>query len=297
MTIIGECIRMDSTQLQNLLMENVRTMPNKARRVAEYLLANMREASFRSIGEIADELKVSKAQLVRVAQMLGFSGYAELKACLQQAILEQINPAALLARAVTSNDEFPDNIFKAEHANLDDTMAQLSKEDTDTFTKTIKEADIVYCVGWGISSFVMELMQLRLTVMGCRAILCRRGGLSLWEQMRSVKKSDVVIVCELPSYAVEVTESVEIAHKKGAKVITMTDSAAAPVCRFADLQFNVSANSPTFGSSVIGPIFLTHVLTSALAVSFGAKAKRAFDEQAEFLHDERIFHPIFGLRY
>ena len=57
--------------------------------------------------------------------MLGFSGYAELKACLQKTILEQINPAALLARAVSSNDSFPDSIFKAEHANLDDTMAQL----------------------------------------------------------------------------------------------------------------------------------------------------------------------------
>ena len=53
---------MDSTQLQNLLMERAHTMPNKARRVAEYLLANMREASFRSIGDIAEELKVSKAQ-------------------------------------------------------------------------------------------------------------------------------------------------------------------------------------------------------------------------------------------
>ena len=83
---------MDSTQLQNLLMEKAHTMPNKARRVAEYLLANMREASFRSIGDIADELKVSKAQLVRVAQMLGFSGYAELKACLQKPYLNRSIP-------------------------------------------------------------------------------------------------------------------------------------------------------------------------------------------------------------
>ena len=266
---------MDSTQLQNLLMEKAHTMPNKARRVAEF-------------GDIADELKVSKAQLVRVAQMLGFSGYAELKACLQKTILEQINPAALLARAVSSNDSFPDSIFKAEHANLDDTMAQLVPADIDKFCEMVKGANNIYCIGWGISSLVMELMQIRLTVMGCRALLCRRGGLSL---------GDIVIVCELPSYAVEVTESVEIAHRNGAKVITMTDSAAAPVCRFAELQINVSANSPTFGSSIIGPIFLTHVLTSSLAVSLGDEAKKSFDEQAQFLHDERIFHPIFGLKY
>jgi DNA-binding MurR/RpiR family transcriptional regulator len=288
---------MDSTQLQNLLMEKAHTMPNKARRVAEYLLANMREASFRSIGDIADELKVSKAQLVRVAQMLGFSGYAELKGCLQKAILEQINPAALLARAVSTSDKFPDTVFRAEHANLDDTMAQLSNDDIDKFCSLVKKANTVYCIGFGISSLVMELMQLRLVVLSRKASLLRRGSLSLWEQVRVVKPGDVVLVCELPSYAVEVTESVELAHKNGAKVITITDSAAAPVCRSADLSFFVSANSPTFGSSTIGPIFLVHVLSSALALALGNEAKKSFDEQAQFLHDERIFHPIFGLKY
>ena len=288
---------MDSTQLQNLLMEKAHTMPNKARRVAEYLLANMREASFRSIGDIADELKVSKAQLVRVAQMLGFSGYAELKNCLQKAILEQINPAALLARAVSSGDTLPDSVYRAEHANLDDTMAQLSQEDTDKFCSLVKKANNIYCIGWGISSLVIELLQMRLAVMGCKSVLVRRGCLSLWEQVRCIRHGDLVIVCELPSYAVEVTEAVEIASKNGAKIITITDSAAAPVCRTAELSFFVSASSPTFGSSIIGPLFLTHVLTSALSVALGQDAKKSFEEQAQFLHDERIFHPIFGLKY
>ena len=288
---------MDSTQLQNLLMERAHTMPNKARRVAEYLLANMREASFRSIGDVADELKVSKAQLVRVAQVLGFSGYAELKSCLQTAILEQINPAALLARAVSCGDSFPDSVFRAEHANLDDTMAQLTDEDSDAFCDLVKDAGTVYCMGWGISSLVAELLQMRLVVMGRKAVVLRRGSLSLWEQARSIGEGDVVVVCELPSYSVEVTESVEIAHRNGAKIITMTDSAAAPVCRFAEMSFYVSANSPTFGSSIIGPLFLVHVLTSALSIALGEEARESFNKQANFLHDERIFHPIFGLKY
>lgn len=288
---------MDSAQLQNLLMERAYTMPNKARRVAEYLLAHMREASFRSIGDIADELKVSKAQLVRVAQMLGFSGYAELKSCLQKAILEQINPAALLARAVDSGDSFPESVYKAEHANLNDTMAQLTADDISSFCSLLQEANNVYCVGWGISSLVMELMQLRLSVMGLKSQTTRRNSLSLWEQARSIGAGDAVVVCELPSYAVEVTESVAIAKENGAKVVTITDSAAAPVCRFADLSLFVSADSPTFGSSTIGAIFLTHVLTSALSLTLGDASKAAFEQQAQFLHDQRIFHPIFGLKY
>ncbi|NLV82791.1 MAG: MurR/RpiR family transcriptional regulator [Synergistaceae bacterium] len=288
---------MDSTELKKLLMEKSRTMPNKARRVTEYLLSNMREASFKSIGDVADELEVSKAQLVRVAQMLGFSGYAELKGCLQNAVLEQINPAAFIAREVTNEDSISERIFRAEHANIDDTMSQLKDEDIDKFCKIMKKANNIYFMGWGISSLVVELFQLRLVVMGCKARLLQRGSLSLWEQVRSVKADDALVVGELPSYALEVTEAVEITKKRGAKIITITDSAAAPVCRFADLSFFVSAASPTFGSSIIGPLFLAHVLTSELAESLGYHAKTAFEEQEKFLRDERIFHPTFGLKY
>ena len=288
---------MDSNELQKLLRERAGKMPNKARRVTEYLLSNMREASYLSIGAIADKLKVSKAQLVRVAQSLGFDGYAELKGAIQDAVLEQINPSALLTRAQSSDSAIEESIYRAELANIEDTMKQITDKDADYFCDLISKAENIYCVGWGISSLVVEMLQLRLVVMGRKAVLCRRGGLSLWEQMRSVGKGDVIITCELPSYTVEVSEAVEIARQNGAKVITISDSPAAPVCRSANLSFYVSASSPTFGCSIIGPLFLTHILTSSLAIFLGDTAKQAFDKQAEFLHDERIFHPIFGLKY
>ena len=73
-------------------------------------------------------------------------------------------------------------------------------------------------MGWGISSLVAELLQMRLAVMGRKSMVMRRGSLSLWEQARSAGEGDVLVVCELPSYSVEVTESVEIASRNGAKV-------------------------------------------------------------------------------
>jgi DNA-binding MurR/RpiR family transcriptional regulator len=54
---------MDSAQLQAMLREKMEQMPNKARRVVEYLLSNTREAAFLSIGEVAEKLDVSKASL------------------------------------------------------------------------------------------------------------------------------------------------------------------------------------------------------------------------------------------
>ncbi|NBJ15109.1 MAG: MurR/RpiR family transcriptional regulator [Dehalobacter sp. 4CP] len=288
---------METAQLQELLQEKMQGMPNKARRVVEYLLRNMREAAFRSIGDVADDLGVSKAQLVRVSRMLGFEGYSQLKDSLQSAMLGQVNPAAMLARVLDNGQDLPMTINRLEHANLDDTWSQILPENVTSFCSMIQEAESVYCIGWGISSMVAESLFIRLRTMGIRAILMTRSGMTLQEQARAIGKKDAVVICELPSFVIEVTQAVEIAKRNGAQVVSITDSPAAPICRFSDLAFFVSAASPMFGSSIIGPLFLLHILTSVLAVNMGDRAKTAMEEQAAFLHDERIFHPVFGLKY
>jgi DNA-binding MurR/RpiR family transcriptional regulator len=288
---------LDAAQLQKKFQENIEGMPNKARRVVSYLLSNMREAAFKSIGDVAEELDVSKAQLVRVSRMLGFNGYAELKGALQEAILEQVNPAAMLARVMNSRQDLPQTIHRLEHANLDDTWTQITPEGVSSFCSMIRDARITYCLGWGISSLVAESLNMRLRIMGMPSILLKRSSMTIQEQVRAVGAEDVVVVCELPSFAIEVTESVAQASERGARIVTITDSPAAPICRYADLSFFVSAASPMFGSSIIGPLFLVHILSSVLAVNMGDKTREAMEKQAEFLHDERIFHPVFGLKY
>ncbi len=288
---------MDSNELQILMQEKMMHLPNKAHRVVSYLLRNMREAAFRSIGDVAEELDVSKAQLVRVARMLGFSGYTELKEALKEAILDQVNPSAMLARSQDMEENIAHTILRTEHANLEDTWTQLSEENIHTFCSLVEKARTVYCMGWGISSLAMESLFMRLRVMGINAYLLKRGSLTMQEQSRGITPDDLIITSALPSYVAEVTEVCEKCKERGIPIVTITDSPAAPVCRFAELSFYVSAKSPTFGSSIIAPLFLVHVLTSVLAISMGERVRKALEEQTAFLHDTRIFHPIFGLKY
>lgn len=288
---------MNREELESLLRDKIPTLPKKARKVAEYLLSNMREVAFYSIGEVAEKLNVSKAQLVRVARILGFQGYADLKTALQMAILEQIDPVTMLARAKERGEGLLPNILDTEHANIDNTWRMLDREKINEFVELVKKAKNIYCMGWGISSLVAETFYMRFRVMGLAGHLIKRGSLAILEQVRGIKEGDMVIVCELPSYVVEVTEAITKCAAQKATIVTITDTAAAPVCSVATLQFYASALSPTFGSSIIGPLFLAHILTSILSVELGEAAKHALEDQVQFLHDERIFHPVFGLRY
>ena len=274
-------------------------MPSKARRVVEYLLTHMREAAFVSIGDVAEQLNVSKAQLVRVARILGFTGYADLKSALKESVLEQVNPAAMLARAMSEEGDLSERIRQMEHANLEDTWNRLRVEDVRAFCELVKSAEGIYCAGWSISGMMAECLHSRLRELGLRAhqMYPGSGCLTLIEQARSVRKSDLIIAFDLPSYSVLLTEALQRGRRNGTKIVTITDSPAAPICSDADLSFFVSDNSPTFGSSLIGPLFLIHILTSRLSIDMGDDAMNALAEQSRILRDERLYHPVYSLRY
>ncbi|OON88761.1 MULTISPECIES: MurR/RpiR family transcriptional regulator [unclassified Pyramidobacter] len=290
---------MEANKLQELLRSNLDSMPSKARRVVEYLLTHMREAAFVSIGDVAEQLNVSKAQLVRVARILGFTGYADLKSALKESVLEQVNPAAMLARAMSEEGDLSERIRQMEHANLEDTWNRLRVEDVRAFCELVKSAEGIYCAGWSISGMMAECLHSRLRELGLRAhqMYPGSGCLTLIEQARSVRKSDLIIAFDLPSYSVLLTEALQRGRRNGAKIVTITDSPAAPICSDADLSFFVSDNSPTFGSSLIGPLFLIHILTSRLSIDMGDDAMNALAEQSKILRDERLYHPVYSLRY
>ncbi|WP_286951580.1 MULTISPECIES: MurR/RpiR family transcriptional regulator [Aminobacterium] len=288
---------MSDQEFLDLLRHKMEGMPKKARRVVEYILANSREAAFLSIGEVAEKLDVSKAQLVRVARMLGFDGYAALKDTLKETVLQQVNPSAMLSKIMKDHKNLPEEIYRLEHANIDDTWNQIQADNAAVFCTMLQKAKTIFCVGWGISALVAESLYTRLLELGLKGVLLKRGSLALIEQARAIEKGDLVIVCELPSYVIEVTNSIKLAAERGANIITITDSPAAPICKFADLSFFVSDMSPTFGSSLIGPLFLIHILSSILAVNMGEEAKKALEKQAQGLHDEKVYHPTYDLRY
>ncbi len=295
---INTHIDMNLTELASMIREQIDFFPTKTRRVAEYILGNSSEIAFDSISETAEKLSVSRAQLVRVARMLGFLGYADLKNTLKRELLTQVLPASVDVQSA-NEEQIPNELSRLEQANIEETCRNLmrNQDSLDQFCEQAKKSDCIYCMGWGISAMPAEWFYTRFSELGLKSVLMRRGSLSLIEQSRGIGKKDMLVVCELPSYVREVTEAVQNIFTNKAFVTTITDTPAAPVCSYSSQQFYVSDHSPLFGSSLIGSMFAVHVLTSMLANSMGSDGKRALKAQKANLTDERIYFPSFGLRY
>ena len=233
---------MEANKLQDLLRANLDSMPTKARRVVEYLLTHMREAAFISIGDVAETLGVSKAQLVRVARILGFQGYAELKSALKESVLEQVNPAAMLARAMSEEGDLSERIRQMEHANLEDTWNRLRVEDVRAFCDLVKKANGIYCAGWSISGMMAECLHSRLRELGLRAhqMYPGSGCLTLTEQARSIRADDLVIAFDLPSYSVKLLSVIIVIASLAVPRLTAAGKKAAAV-KYASAGYNAEA--------------------------------------------------------
>ena len=288
---------MDARHLEEQIRERLDEFPAKTRRVAEYILGNSSEIAFHSISETAERLSVSRAQLVRVARMLGFDGYADLKKTLKNKLLAQVIPAAVNGN--TDDSDLACSLCRLEQANIDETYRNLSlnREAVNDFCNSVQEADAIYCMGWGISALPAEWLYTRFSELGLKSVLMRRGSLSLMEQARNIGENDMLIVCEPPSYVIEVAEAVKLTASRNICVAAITDSPAAPVCGHSRMNFYVSDQSPLFGSSLIGSMFAVHVLTSMLAQDMGSVGREALRAQKENLNDGRIYYPSYDLRY
>ena len=289
---------MDIQRLEDKIRGKLEHFPAKTRRVAEYILGNSPEIAFHSISETAEKLSVSRAQLVRVARMLGFGGYADLKNTLKKKLLNQVIPSST---DITPQDNsgIAAKLCSIEHANIDETYRNLSlnSDDVKKFCNTVLTSSSIYCMGWGISSLPAEWLYTRFAELGLKSVLMRRGSLSLLEQARPITDEDMLIICELPSYVIEVTEAAEQIASRGTEIACITDCPAAPVCSYSSMHFYVSDNSPLFGSSLIGSMFAVHVLTSILAKEMGSEGRRALEKQKESLSDERVYYHSYTLRY
>ena len=289
---------MDFQRLEDRIRGKLNFFPNKTRRVAEYILANSSEVAFHSISETAEKLSVSRAQLVRVSRMLGFEGYADLKNTLKKNLMNQMWPSSVNT-VIENSSDIASELCRREQANINETYKNLTlnRDDVKNFCEAVKKSEAIYCMGWGISSITAEWFYTRFSELGLKSILMRRGSLSLMEQSRGIGKKDLLIVCELPSYVIEVTEAVKKISSTGAFVVAVADSPAAPICNYSKLQFYVSDNSPMFGSSLLGSMFAVHVLTSILAHDMGNAGKTALESQKQNLSDKRIYYPSYELRY
>ncbi|RII15084.1 HTH-type transcriptional regulator MurR [Streptomyces sp. YIM 130001] len=265
-----------ATRLQQLF-EGHRLTPTQ-RRIAHCMVRRAADVPFLSSVELAELAGVSQPSVTRFAVALGFDGYPALRKHLRD--LEAAEPAATGG---------PDNTFQQ--------AVEAEIENLRYLADLLADPGAVQRAGELLAgSRPLPVLGLRAAAAQAHGFayfaakvhpdvrLLDEGGTMLGDRIDSaVRAGASVLLCfALPRHPREVVEALEHARGAGLTVVTVADSAFAPVARVSDLLLPAAVGTGLAFDTACAPMLLGRALLEAMCDHLPEAQSRleAFDATA-----------------
>jgi DNA-binding MurR/RpiR family transcriptional regulator len=255
------------------------TLTPRLRQAALYALEHPNDMALKPVAQVAALSGIPAAAFIRMAQALGFAGYAELQRLFieplqraaapsfrerirhfggEMAIDDPADPAALL-RAFSQA-----NTVSLEHLRDEAAALPLARA-----IKLIRGARNVYVLGLRRSYAVAAYLAYALSRVGRPSVQITGLGGAIGEQARAVQPRDLLIAISFPPYAADTLAVCEQVHAAGGRRLAITDAVLSPIARDAELVLQVN------DAELMGFRSLTTAMCLAQTLAMGL----AFDQR------------------
>ncbi len=219
-------------------------------KLAAYIRQNPNELIYRSVAEVALESGVSEATVVRFARKLGLLGFQDLKLHLSR---EVISPIRSIHEEISTNDTHGDilhKVFGSHVAALNDTLQVLDPKSVTQAVEAICKAHHVFFIGVGTSG--------PNTLDAYNKFF--RLGISCSAHTDSHLQAMAVSICQPDDVVVAITHSgntrdpiatFELAQKRGAKTIAITNFSRSPMSKIADIVLYTASSETKFRAEAL----------------------------------------------
>lgn len=262
------------------LFERIRQhMPGMTRsylKVAQFLLDRHRDAAFLTAAQVAAECEVSESLVVRFAGALGYSGYPELARELQTLVKaslslpERFSHRPVRLTAETPASELMQAVVSMDQENLEQTLRDASSSSFEKVIGAMVRARTIYCLGLRGPSHLAALLGILLDKAGADVRVITSGDVVMFDQLRHIGPEDMLIAISFARYTKRTVEAVQLAGKRGATTVLLTDSLLAPAVTESDYSLHAKVASYSFHNSYTAAMSIIN----ALVVAWTVRAER-----------------------
>jgi len=263
---------------------------------ARHIVDHPNEVVVRSMRALAEQAGAQPATFVRLAQQLGFEGWADLRSSFVSDLGLHDSGYGQRAKSLAqrgSRDELVQEMNEALRTNLDNSFlksAALLPKAADA----LRKARAIHIAGYRASAAVAYSLFYGFRLFRHNVHLLDGGSGGLEWQLRAIGKGDAVCAISFAPYSRETELVLEAARAAGATRIVLTDSPASPLALAADLAVFFDAQSPSFFPSVAAAIAMTESLLELVVAAEGttvadhiAKAESTLHESGAYLAESR----------
>lgn len=277
-----------TTDLLKIIQEKQNTFSKGQKQISSFILAHYDKAAYMTAAKLGALVGVSESTVVRFANELGFAGYPELQHSLQEMIRSKLTT---IQRIEITNDRIgeSDLLEKVLNSDIDKIKHTLEEIDRTSFENAVDDligAQMIYIIGMRSSSSLASFMYHYLNLVFPHVRLVRTtSGSEIFEQLLRINDKDAIVGISFPRYSKRIINALGYAKKQGAKVISITDSAASPIAANADDLLLAKSDMASFVDSLVAPLSIINALIVAIgrkkqdeiAETFG-KLERIWDE-------------------
>lgn len=251
------------------------TLSKSQRKVVDFILAHEVDAAYLPAARIADLIGVNRSTVVRTAQALGYEGFPELQAALQDGILKHTTlsdrvqiTSALWSQAADRQEEGGQStlrkVVQNEILNLSKLLNQVSEADFEHAVDLLDKARKVFIMGPGyaLPKAIMFGKMLRF-VRSQVVILESSPAYSLSEQLEDMTPEDVLLAFSYTPHLKQTLRCMEYACANRTPVILIAESAVSQASIRADLVL-VAPGTLLAPGYTLAPYALLNALHSAL---------------------------------
>ncbi len=276
--------------MKNDLLDRIKEMlpefSKGQRLIGNYLITNYDKAAFMTASKLGCVVGVSESTVVRFASALGYEGYPELQAALQELIKMRLTP---VQRMEVTNDRIGegdvlDNVLTSEMSKIRATLEGVSRRDFDGAVEALLSAKNIYIIGMRSSASLASFLAYNFKYMFEGVTLVQTtSGSEIFEQLLRISEDDVVVAISFPRYSKRIISAVEFASSRHAKIIALTDSERSPISALASSKLYAKSDMASFVDSLVAPLSIIDALLVAVS-------RRKHDElQSVFSRLERIW--------
>jgi len=245
------------------------------RRVAEVVLDAPEAVAFGTVARVADRAATSGPSVVRAAVALGFDGFAELQAAVQEELAGRLRPAAERIRRRPA----PDPLARALEVELENVHATLVAVDPASFSRAVTwlaEAPRVAVVSGDATFGVAHSLVSTLSLLRDGVDLAVGSPVQVMQRLALLDAGDALVAIDLRRYERWVLDAVANVCGRAATV-AITDSVLSPLAQDADAAFVVDAQGAGPFDSHVGTLALANALVSAVSGRLRRTAARRLD--------------------
>ena len=261
------------------------------RKIADYILSHEKQAFSMTAAELAKAAAVSEATVVRFAYNLGFDGYHQFQKNLADQAKNSLTAVERMELvSVKGKGDAIKTVLKSDMAKIEHTMSQIDYDSFNIAVQALLNAKNIYIAGVRSSAALVTFADFYFNLLfeNCHGIT-GYGGEDITQKLFHAGEKDVVLGISFPRYSSGMVKAMEFAKKKGAFVISLTDSKHSPIVQHSSCVLLADSDMDSFTDSLVAPMSVLNALIFAVGYSMKDKTKQIFDELENIWKDYEVY--------